>query len=115
MSLPGLKAKLLVLLCIPSLLASGESGLVVPGLNVPVTADLELTNQLYIPEKKDHSFKERMAKARAEDLKKRRVSIYKVHHEKFEPPDEKTNNLHMRKQRRRSASRLSTPLFLPHG
>ena len=33
----------------------------------------------------------------------------------YEPPHEKTNNLHMRKQRRRSALRLSAPLFSLHG
>ena len=54
---------------------TGESGMVVPGLNAPLIKDWQL-KQLYIPEEKDYAFKERIAKLRAQDTARRKVSIY---------------------------------------
>ena len=49
--------------------------MVVPGLNAPLIKDWQL-KQLYIPEEKDYAFKERIAKLRAQDTARRKVSIY---------------------------------------
>ena len=53
---------------------AGESGMVVPGLNAPIIQDWQL-KPLYKPEEKDATFKERMAKMRSQDVRRKVSSL----------------------------------------